>query len=164
MATFFFFILSGTYIPDEVLSSRIICLSPFLTSPAIVDVDRVSKWRLGKFLQKSFFWAHQSEYNQVWVTTLGRGRDVKLRRQCQSCAWKCVKMVDLVNVWDNCINSFKNLPLQTNQSECYQIWVTFGQGPDKLQVQWSNLCCLVSRLMEKLEHWMDQAATEQKDG
>ena len=36
----------------------------------------------------------------------------------------------------NHINSFKNLPLQTHQSECYQIWVTtLGHGPDKLLVQ-----------------------------
>ena len=49
----------------------------------------------------------------------------------------CVKMAAFVNYWENHVNSFKNL-LQSHQSECYQIWVTaLGQGPDKLQVQWS---------------------------
>ena len=49
-----------------------------------------------------------------------------------------MKMVDLVNVWENHIHSFKNLPLQTHQSEWYQIWVTtIGQGHEKLHGQWS---------------------------
>ena len=31
---------------------------------------------------------------------------------------KCVKMADFVNFGKNCVNSFKNLLLQTHQSEC----------------------------------------------
>ena len=54
----------------------------------------------------------------------------KLQRSCQSHDRKCVRMADFVNFWENRINSFKNLPLQTHQSECYQIWVkTLGQDP-----------------------------------
>ena len=54
-----------------------------------------------------------------------------LWKSCRSCDKKCVKMADLVNFWENCINSFHNLLLQTHLSECYQIWVTsLGQGHD----------------------------------
>ena len=54
-----------------------------------------------------------------------------LWKSCDSHDRKCVKMADLVNFWENRINSFRNLLLQTHQSECYQIWVpTLGQGHD----------------------------------
>uniref|UniRef100_A0A8C4QWX0 Uncharacterized protein n=1 Tax=Eptatretus burgeri TaxID=7764 RepID=A0A8C4QWX0_EPTBU len=33
-------------------------------------------------------------------------------------------MADLINLLENLVNSFKNLPLQTHQSECDQIWHT----------------------------------------
>ena len=81
---------------------------------------------------------HLSECYQIWVTSLGHGHDVKLRRSCRSYDRKCVKMADLVKFLENHVNSFKHLPHQTDQSEFYQSWVaTLGQGPDKLQVQWS---------------------------
>ena len=34
---------------------------------------------------------------------------------------KCVKMVDFVKIWKNHVNSFKNLLLQTNQSDALPI-------------------------------------------
>ena len=82
---------------------------------------------------------HQSKCYQILVATLGQDRDVKVWRSCRSRDRKCNKMADFVNFWENRINSFKNIPLQTHQSECFQIWVTtLGQGTDKLlQVQWS---------------------------
>ena len=74
---------------------------------------------------------HQSQCYQIWVTTLSQDWDVKLRRSCRSCYQKCFKMANFVNFWDNHVNSFKNLFLQTHQSERYQILVTtLGQGKD----------------------------------
>ena len=63
------------------------------------------------------------------------GMLIILWKSCGSHDQKCVKMADLVNYWEHCINAFKNHLLQTHPSECYQIWVsTFGQGLDvKLQ-------------------------------
>ena len=79
-----------------------------------------------------------SECYQIWVTTFGQGPDVKLLRSCWSHDQKCVKMADFVNFWESHVNSFKNLSLQTHQSEFYQIRVTtLGQGSEKRQVLWS---------------------------
>ena len=90
---------------------------------------------------------HQSECYQIWVATLAQGRDVKLWRPCWSHDHKCLKMADLVDVWENHVNSFKNLPLQTHQSEWHQILVTkLGPGPDKLQVQWSYFYLFICSL------------------
>jgi len=67
---------------------------------------------------------HQSdECDQIWVTRLGRGPDVKLQRPCWSPDRKCVKMA--------VTNSFQNLLLLTHQSECNHFGVaTLGQGRD----------------------------------
>ena len=91
---------------------------------------RRSKWPTVNFFKNLIFQKHQSECYLIWVTTLGQGRDIKLR-SCRSHDRNCVKMADFVNFWENRINSFKNLLLQTHQSECYQIWVTtLGQVRD----------------------------------
>ena len=102
----------------------------------------------------------QSECYQIWVTILGQGHDVKLQRLCRTHDWKCVKMADLVNVWENHIHSFKNLPLQTHQSECNQIWVTtIGQDPDNLQVQWCYLYLFIR--MQLAAAWLHHLMREQ---
>jgi len=35
-----------------------------------------------------------------------------------------VKITDFLSFWGNHANSFQNLPLQTPQTECFQIWVS----------------------------------------
>ena len=157
------FSLSGIGIPDKVLSSCIIRPSvsyfdfsgqtagpirpKFGSNVPLLTCNEDCKARSGYIAKliaktadlvnsfKNLLQTHQSDCFQIWVTTLGQGRNVKLRRSCPWCDRKCVKMADLVNFWKNCVNSFKNLLLKTQQSECYQIGVTaLGQGPDvKLQ-------------------------------
>jgi len=90
------------------------------------------------FFQNLLLQTQLSECNQIWVALLGKGRDVKLWRSCQLLEKKCGKMADMVKYLESLLNSFKNLPHQTHQSEFYQIWVTASdQSPDKLQFQWS---------------------------
>ena len=44
-----------------------------------MDVKLVKMANLIKFFQNLLLQTHQSEYYQIWVTILGRGRDVKLQ-------------------------------------------------------------------------------------
>ena len=68
------------------------------------------------------------------------------------------------SVYENRINSFKNLLLQTHQSDCYQIWVTtLGQGPDKLPVQWSYFCYVVPCIVVLIHRCGDVMITDSKE-
>ena len=75
---------------------------------------------------KIFFSRHK-----IWVITSDHGRDAKLPvmsitwpEMCQNC------QLHQFGGRGKYINDFKNLLIQTHQSECCQIWViTFGQGP-----------------------------------
>ena len=75
------------------------------------------------------FQTHQSECYQMWVTTLGQDRDVKLRRPCRSRDRKCVKMTAFVNFWEkNRRNSFPpskssifSSPVNPPQAHLHQI-------------------------------------------
>jgi len=74
--------------------------------------------------QNLLFQTHQLECYKILVTTLGQGGDVKLRKSRRSCDRKCAEMAIWVNFGENRQNFFKNIILQTHQSECFQIWVT----------------------------------------
>ena len=74
--------------------------------------------------QNLLFQTHQLECYKILVTTLGQGRDVKFRKSHRSCERKCAEMTIWVNFGENRKNFFKNIILQTHQSECFQIWVT----------------------------------------